>query len=288
MPKPHPEEMELRLSPSAEPSEVPPPPYRQSALETRPERNSAVASLDATLPGRLAIAASALDRVERKQVDTLAQLRVPAIAAAERLRTALAETGLSPDRLSAPPGADKNLPQGGPFVPVQVGPETSLFAREFAQVQEAVLASDRLRRIVPYVPLRKPLSGAPDVTSGFGVRLDPFLGRPAMHTGIDLRDDYGAPVRTTAAGRVVTAEWTGGYGKMVEIDHGNGIATRYGHLSGIVVHEGDVVEAGGIVGRIGSTGRATGPHLHYEVRIDDEAVDPTRFLRAGAKLANSD
>jgi murein DD-endopeptidase MepM/ murein hydrolase activator NlpD len=213
---------------------------------------------------------------------------VPAIAAAERLRTALAETGLSPDRLSAPPGADKNLPQGGPFVAVQVGPETSLFAREFSQVQEAVLASDRLRRIVPYVPLRKPLSGAPDVTSGFGVRLDPFLGRPAMHTGIDLRDDYGAPVRTTAAGRVVTAEWTGGYGKMVEIDHGNGIATRYGHLSGIAVHEGDIMEPGGIVGRIGSTGRATGPHLHYEVRIDDEAVDPTRFLRAGAKLVNSD
>jgi murein DD-endopeptidase MepM/ murein hydrolase activator NlpD len=155
-------------------------------------------------------------------------------------------------------------------------------------VQEAVLATDRLRRILPHVPLRKPLPGAPEVTSGFGVRIDPVLGRPAMHTGIDLRDDYGAPVRATAAGHVVTAEWTGGYGNMVEVDHGNGLTTRYGHLSGIGVREGQAIEVGTVIGRIGSTGRATGPHLHYEVRIDDEAVDPWRFLRAGQKLARSD
>jgi murein DD-endopeptidase MepM/ murein hydrolase activator NlpD len=109
-----------------------------------------------------------------------------------------------------------------------------------------------------------------------------------MHTGIDLRDDYGAPVRATAAGRVVAAEWSGGYGNMVEVDHGNGLATRYGHLSAIAVRQGQPVEVGTVLGRIGSTGRATGPHLHYEVRIDDEAVDPSRFLRAGAKLASSD
>jgi murein DD-endopeptidase MepM/ murein hydrolase activator NlpD len=284
-PKPHPDAMELRLAPSAEPSEAAPSPHQQST-NAAPERDAADSSLDATLPARLAIAASALDRVERKQVDTLAQLRVPALAAAQRLRTALAETGLSPDRLIAPAGG-KTLPQGGPLMPVQLGPDSSPFAREFAQVQEAVLATDRLRRIVPYVPVRKPLPGAPEVTSGFGVRLDPFLGRPAMHTGIDLRDDYGAPVRATAAGKVVTAEWTGGYGNMVEVDHGNGIATRYGHLSGIAVREGQSVEVGTVVGRIGSTGRATGPHLHYEVRIDDEAVDPARFLRAAAKLATA-
>jgi murein DD-endopeptidase MepM/ murein hydrolase activator NlpD len=180
------------------------------------------------------------------------------------------------------------LPLGGPFVPVQVAPESSPFTHAFSKVQEAVLATDRLRRIVPYVPLRKPLPGAPDVTSGFGVRIDPFLGRPAMHTGIDLCDDYGAPVRATAAGRVVTAEWTGGYGKMVEIDHGNGIATRYGHLSSIAVQDGQTVDAGTVLGRIGSSRRATGPHLHYEVRIDDEPVDPARFLRAASKLAGAD
>jgi murein DD-endopeptidase MepM/ murein hydrolase activator NlpD len=205
------------------------------------------------------------------------------MAAAERLRVAIAETGLAFDRLNPPTSSDKSLPLGGPFVPVQVAPESSPFTHAFSKVQEAVLATDRLRRIVPYVPLRKPLPGAPDVTSGFGVRIDPFLGRPAMHT-----DDYGALVRATAAGRVVTAEWTGGYGRMVEIDHGNGIATRYGHLSSIAVQDGQTVDAGTVLGRIGSSGRATGPHLHYEVRVDDKAVDPARFLRAGTKLAGAD
>jgi murein DD-endopeptidase MepM/ murein hydrolase activator NlpD len=288
-PKPHPDGMELRLSPSSEAAESAPARQR-GAFNVPSDRESVDASLDATLPARLEIAASALDRVDRNQVDTLARLRAPAVAAAERLRTALAETGLSPDRLirAAAAGADKSLPQGGPFVPVQFGPDSSPFAREFSKVQDAVLATDQLKRIVPHVPLRQPLPGAPEVTSGFGVRIDPFLGRPAMHTGIDLRDDYGAPVRVTATGRVVTAEWTGGYGNMVEVDHGNGIATRYGHLSAISVRDGQTVEVGTVLGRIGSTGRATGPHLHYEVRIDDDAVDPTRFLRAGAKLASSD
>jgi murein DD-endopeptidase MepM/ murein hydrolase activator NlpD len=286
--KPHPDTMELRLAPSAEPADATPPPRRQSTIDVPRERDSADASLDATLPERLAIAASALDRVERNQVDMLAKLRAPAVAIAERLRTALAETGLSLDRLTQVAGAHTSSPQGGPFVPVQLGPDSSPFVREFSRVQEAVLVTDRLRRILPHVPLRKPLPGAPDVTSGFGVRIDPFLGRPAMHTGIDLRDDYGAAVRATAAGRVVTAEWTGGYGKMVEVDHGNGLASRYAHLSGLSVSEGQMVEAGAVIGRIGSTGRATGPHLHYEVRIDDEAIDPLRFLRAGSKLMSSD
>ena len=136
------------------------------------------------------------------------------MAAAERLRVAIAETGLAFDRLNPPASSDKSLPLGGPFVPVQVAPESSPFTHAFSKVQEAVLATDRLRRIVPYVPLRKPLP-APDVTPGFGVRIDPFLGRPAMHTGIDLRDDYGALVRATAAGvslrpngRAATAGWS--------------------------------------------------------------------------------
>jgi murein DD-endopeptidase MepM/ murein hydrolase activator NlpD len=286
-PKPHPDMMELRLGPGAEPAAIAPRAHREGAIDA-PERAVSDNSLDALFPARLAIAASALDRVEQHQVEALARLRAPAVAAAERLRIALAETGLTSDRLLAAAAADKHLPQGGPFVPLQFAADSSAFARAFSGVQEAVLAADRLRRVLPYVPLRRPLPGDSEVTSGFGVRIDPFLGRPAMHTGIDLREDYGTPVRATAAGHVATAERTGGYGNMVEIDHGNGLATRYGHLSSIAVHEGEAVEIGTVLGRIGSTGRATGPHLHYEVRIDDEAVDPTRFLRAGAKLASSD
>jgi murein DD-endopeptidase MepM/ murein hydrolase activator NlpD len=133
-------------------------------------------------------------------------------------------------------------------------------------------------------PLRKPLPGALQMTSTFGYRTDPFLGRPALHSGVDLREDYGAPVRATAAGVVTAAGPQGGYGNLVEIDHGGGLATRYGHLSGINVVPGQQVGPGAVVGQVGSTGRSTGPHLHYEVRMDGEAVDPTRFLKAASAL----
>jgi murein DD-endopeptidase MepM/ murein hydrolase activator NlpD len=118
--------------------------------------------------------------------------------------------------------------------------------------------------------------------------LDPFLGRPAFHAGIDFESASGQPVRSTAAGRVVTAGWSGGYGNMVEIDHGGGLSTRFGHLSSISVVAGQAVGVGAIVGRVGSTGRSTGPHLHYETRVEGEAVDPLRFLRAGQTLARID
>ena len=135
------------------------------------------------------------------------------------------------------------------------------------------------------MPVRAPLSGEASLTSPFGYRPDPFLGRPALHPGVDLVQAYGSEIRATAAGRVIHAGWMGGYGNMVEIDHGNGLTTRYGHMSEVAVNEGDEVAAGAALGRIGTTGRSTGPHLHYEVRIDGEPVDPERFLQAGADLA---
>jgi murein DD-endopeptidase MepM/ murein hydrolase activator NlpD len=116
------------------------------------------------------------------------------------------------------------------------------------------------------------------------VRVDPFLHIAAMHTGLDFRGDSGEPIHATAAGTVSNAGWSGGYGKMVEIDHGKGLATRYGHLSEIDVAVGDTVRIGQVVGKLGSTGRSTGPHLHYETRVDGEAVDPQKFLNAGDRL----
>jgi murein DD-endopeptidase MepM/ murein hydrolase activator NlpD len=134
--------------------------------------------------------------------------------------------------------------------------------------------------------VRKPVGGEVDMSSPFGVRNDPFLGRPAMHTGIDMRGDTGDPVHATAAGRVTIAGRDGGYGNMVEIDHGNGLATRYGHLSAIDVKVGEHIRIGQVIGKIGSTGRSTGPHLHYETRVNGEAVNPQKFLRAGLRLGN--
>ena len=125
------------------------------------------------------------------------------------------------------------------------------------------------------------------MTSPFGMRMHPLLGRLAIHTGIDLRGDLGVPVRATATGKVTIAGRQGGYGNMVEISHGDGLVTRFGHLSEISVKLGQVVRIGEMVGRIGSTGRSTGPHLHYETRANGEPVDPQKFLNAGLKLGDS-
>ena len=151
----------------------------------------------------------------------------------------------------------------------------------------------RARRSTSYthtlvaVPVRKPVVGEVDMSSPFGMRMDPFMKGPAIHTGLDLRGDNGDPVRATANGTVTIAGWQGGYGKMVEVDHGNGFTTRYGHLSEIDVKVGQTVRIGQTIGKIGSTGRSTGPHLHYETRIDGEAVDPQKFLRAGLRLGGA-
>jgi murein DD-endopeptidase MepM/ murein hydrolase activator NlpD len=226
------------------------------------------------------------DHLEQRQIAALAHLSAPAAAHAERLRLAFDEAGLPVERLMihADFHSEKAASTGGPFVPAPVGADA--FERAYADVSRSLALIDGLRRALPYAPLRQPLPGPLDVTSSFGFRIDPFLGRPALHSGMDLRGELGDPVRATAAGRVVVAGPWGGYGNLVEIDHGAGLATRYGHLSHIAVEEGQWVEVGAFLGEIGSTGRSTGPHLHYEVRVDGAAVDPGRTLRAG-RLLNS-
>jgi murein DD-endopeptidase MepM/ murein hydrolase activator NlpD len=176
---------------------------------------------------------------------------------------------------------------GGPFVPLTLRKDAGAFERQLYRIHIARANVDRLTRTLGAVPVRKPIMGEIDLSSGFGVRSDPFLGRPAMHTGLDFRSSTGDPVRATANGTVESAGWSGGYGKMVEIDHGNGFSTRYGHMSEIEVKVGQHIKIGQIIGRVGSTGRSTGPHLHYETRIDGDAVDPQKFLRAGLRLGNA-
>jgi murein DD-endopeptidase MepM/ murein hydrolase activator NlpD len=173
---------------------------------------------------------------------------------------------------------------GGPFVPLPPQRDSNPFDAAAVDVQNSFFALAWLRQAGAALPFGRPTSGEADLTSGFGMRIDPFTRGPAMHTGLDFRADHGAEVRATAAGRVVSAEYSGGYGRMVEVDHGNGVSTRYAHLSSIGVVPGQTVSAGTILGRVGSTGRSTGAHLHYETRIDGEPVDPQRFLRAGARL----
>jgi murein DD-endopeptidase MepM/ murein hydrolase activator NlpD len=218
-----------------------------------------------------------LDRVEGRQVNTLASLEESYESKARRMRAVLADVGLDAAKHA-------NAATGGPFVSYRLSPNAGPFEKQVYRINVARAQAERLASTVGAVPLRKPVEGEIETSSSFGVRIDPFLARPAMHTGLDFRGDTGEAIRVTAGGTVVSAGWSGGYGRMVEVDHGNGLSTRYGHLSEIDVKVGQTVKSGQAIGRMGSTGRSTGPHLHYETRIDGEAVDPHRFLHAGAKF----
>lgn len=126
------------------------------------------------------------------------------------------------------------------------------------------------------------------VASSFGERLDPFNGEGAFHAGIDIDAPMGTPVRATADGDVVRAGMASGYGRVVELDHGHGLSTRYGHLSGFAVLPGEHVTRGQVIGYVGESGRATGPHLHYEVRVHDVPVNPHKYLRETFEQAGMD
>jgi murein DD-endopeptidase MepM/ murein hydrolase activator NlpD len=284
--KPHPEAPDLRGG--------------EESFNALPPSLPAVAAMPPQpLSGRIADLSATYDRIEAEHLRVLANMLVPANRVAKDIRTALASAGLAADEFatsasargnartptrSAKLGAKTDANSGGPFVPLPAGADNSAFARRALLLEAVLESSENLRRMLPHVPLRQPLEGAIEVTSGFGPRIDPFLGRAALHTGVDLLDEYGAPVRATAAGRIVIAGPNGGYGNMVEIDHGNGLTTRYAHLSAILVQLDQEVDAGAIVGKVGSSGRSTGAHLHYETRIGGEPVDPERLIRAGVQL----
>jgi murein DD-endopeptidase MepM/ murein hydrolase activator NlpD len=235
---------------------------------------------------RLGALAASLQSVEAAHTRAVEAVGARARAAAGRLRAGLRAAGVPLAKTAAQPGAGKDV--GGPFVPLKVDPAGSPFEREVFRLQNDFADAAMLRGVARHSPVRQPLNGPLVVTSPFGARVDPFFGRMATHTGVDLRETTGAAIHATAAGKVTTAGWKGGYGNMVEIDHGNGMSTRYGHMSSIAVEVGQSVEARDVIGRVGSTGRSTGSHLHYEVRVDGEPVDPTRFLNAGSLLAISD
>jgi murein DD-endopeptidase MepM/ murein hydrolase activator NlpD len=226
---------------------------------------------------------ASLDRLEQRQAATVGSLAERYDAKARRIRAVLIELGLDLGKASNESGGTV----GGPFVPVNVAKDASGFERQLSRAQLARAQITRLTRTLGSIPVRKPIDGELDLQSSFGVRTDPFLGTPALHTGLDLHGETGDSVRATGDGTVTAAGWNGGYGRTVDIDHHNGVSTRYAHLSSIDVRVGQSVKSGQILGKLGSTGRSTGPHLHYETRLKGEAVDPQKFLRAGTRLAGA-
>jgi murein DD-endopeptidase MepM/ murein hydrolase activator NlpD len=223
-----------------------------------------------------------LKEIERRQLAHLQSLTADAAERSDKIGRILKNTGVAvPDRIPVDENAvNDGSDIGGPFVE----PET---AAEFESTITGLdVALDRLESMTRFarkLPFGNPAPGK-TITSTFGNRLDPFFKRLAMHAGIDFRQRIGTPIMAPGAGTVIAAGPAGGYGIMVEIDHGNGITTRFGHLSKILVRKGDRVEEGEDIALSGSTGRSTGPHLHYEVRRNGQAVDPMRFLNAGMKL----
>jgi murein DD-endopeptidase MepM/ murein hydrolase activator NlpD len=201
---------------------------------------------------------------------------------ADRLRLAFRLAGLDPAAYS---GANDG--SGGPLI--EGGDPRALAAvldvdEDFAgRLQTAVADLSEMQNLQSSeqsLPLAAPTVGTRE-TSGFGVRSDPFTGRPAYHPGQDFAGAYGTPIYVTAPGTVSFTGVRNGYGNVVEVDHGHGFKTRYAHLSAISVTVGQHVAVGQRVGAMGSTGRSTGTHLHYEVWVDGKVQNPLRFLKAG-------
>lgn len=228
--------------------------------------------------GRIAQVERSLDRFEGEQTRTLGGLADLAESRGKKIDKILLKLGFRvAEAAPRPRPRPSDAAVGGPYVPA-----TPSDAAERADAALTRLAL--IRRAAAVLPLRAPIPGETTVTSGFGNRYDPFLGTPAMHTGIDFRAETGEAVEATGPGTVVASGRQGGYGIAVDIDHGNGIVTRYGHLSAALVTVGEKIRPGQTIGRAGSTGRSTGPHLHYETRVGGEAVDPTGWLEAGRDL----
>jgi murein DD-endopeptidase MepM/ murein hydrolase activator NlpD len=191
----------------------------------------------------------------------------------------VAKLGINPQRLS--------LAMGGPYEPVPAdykAPTAEKTDAQFRALFNSWKRLDQLEQAMVAIPSAKPVATAISLTSGFGVRSDPFRGGAAMHSGVDIPGPVGTPIYATADGIIGRTGWVGGYGNLVEIDHGKGIQTRYGHLSASRAVAGTRVKRGDLIGLMGSTGRSTGSHLHYEVRLDGRAVNPTPFLRTDGYL----
>jgi murein DD-endopeptidase MepM/ murein hydrolase activator NlpD len=214
-----------------------------------------------------------LRTIESEQLSRINTLAEDAFQTADAISNALEDAGLEV--------GDGKDGIGGPLVPID---NPALFDTKVRELDEALDLLDRMKSEARRLPIANPSPGHA-VSSTFGVRKDPLLGMPAMHSGMDFRAPMGSDARVTAAGTVVSAGWNGGYGRMVEVRHADGFSTRYGHLSKILVKEGQELAVGDVVGKVGSSGRSTGPHLHYEVRRNGDALNPVRFLKAGKKVS---
>jgi murein DD-endopeptidase MepM/ murein hydrolase activator NlpD len=233
--------------------------------------SSAEAARTVEKVGALIPQARGLAEIEARQLAVVERLTRFADARSRRAEAAMRKLNLDPRAMSRQ--AQQGM--GGPFEAISgagdhIDPRFERLGLSLARMAVLERALDGIPQVVP--------ATAQSITSGFGYRRDPFNGRAAMHAGIDFKGPVGSPIFAAADGRVTWAGWRGGYGKAVEVTHPNGLMTRYAHMSRIDVKPGQLVKAGATLGGLGSTGRSTGPHLHFEVRINNRAVNPRPFL----------
>lgn len=217
--------------------------------------------------------ATELARVEARQLAYVERLTRYADSRSARAAIAIRKLGLDPTAMTR--DSDRAA-MGGPLELLATAKNGSIDPR-FERLGLSLGRMSALERGLQGIPQVLP-AAIESISSGFGYRRDPFNGGGAMHSGLDFRGPTGAPIYAAAKGKVTYAGRQNGYGNVVEITHGNGLMTRYAHMSRFVAKVGHNVTAGAIIGAIGSTGRSTGPHLHFEVRINDRAVNPLPFL----------
>lgn len=219
--------------------------------------------------------AAGLATIEARQIRFAEKLIHIANVRAKRAETEIRKYGLSPKMLAG----DNNEAQGGPFIPFfgSSKEEQDIGDPRFSRLAKALDRMNMMERSLASIPTSMP-AAVMNMSSNYGYRRDPITGGGAMHSGIDFKGPYGTAILAAAEGKITFAGWQGGYGKTIEITHANGLVTRYAHLSGYTVSLGQKVKRGVQVGRMGSTGRSTGTHLHFEVRLNGRAVNPMKFL----------
>jgi murein DD-endopeptidase MepM/ murein hydrolase activator NlpD len=241
--------------------------------QSRPGAQAAASNDSAGFRGRT-------DKLINDQAQFLDVAEDEAVERAERARGVIRLTGVSASKVLEQSG------MGGPMIPVSAldasySPDaTDPFKRRVYEVEARLEEAQQYENAIHALPLGAPVESYRE-TSGFGYRSDPFNRKTAFHEGADLAAYWGAPIVATAPGVVTYSGLRGTYGRVVEVDHGGGFKTRYGHMNSIAVKQGQKVAIGQKVGTMGSTGRSTGPHLHYEVYFRGKAYDPIKFLRAG-------
>jgi murein DD-endopeptidase MepM/ murein hydrolase activator NlpD len=220
--------------------------------------------------------AKGLAEIEARQLAYVENMTRYADWRARKAEQALRKLNLDPRAMERAARAEARSAMGGPLELLATSADGSLDPRferlglSLERMSALELALEGVPRVVPAAVTR--------ISSNFGYRRDPFNRRAAMHNGIDFKGPYGSPIYAAAMGEVTFAGWKGGYGRTVEVTHTNGIVTRYAHLARITVKKGQSIDAGATLGGLGSSGRSTGPHLHFEVRINGRAVNPRPFL----------